>query len=66
MYKLLLLAAVAFILGGCTAAQRLEDNAEAALEMAVNPEQRELHYLREGNTSHYYRRECSGKFCEKK
>lgn len=59
--KVLLLAV---FLAGCTTMDTLEDRAEEAADTAVNPERREVHYLREGNTIHYLRRECAGRFCD--
>ena len=53
------------LVSGCSTLQTLEERGEAALETAVNPEEREIHYWREGNTIHYLKRECSGKFCVK-
>lgn len=55
---------VALILAGCATAQELRDNLGDAADVAVNPEEREIHYLREGNVEHYFRRECAGKFCD--
>ena len=55
---------VALLVSGCTTAQQFRENLGDATDVAVNPEQREIHYLREGNVEHYYRRECSGRFCE--
>ena len=57
-------AALFVVISGCGTFQTVGDRAEEALEAGVNPEQREFHYIREGNTIHYFRRECSGKFCE--
>lgn len=57
-------ALLVLALAGCTTASTLRDNLEDAADVAVNPEQRELHYIREGNVTHYLRRECSGRFCD--
>ena len=64
----ILLTTISFVLlvlvSGCSALQTLEGRAEQALETVANPEQREIHYYREGNTIHYLKRECSGRFCD--
>ena len=52
---------VFLILSGC---ENLQERAEEALDTIADPEEREVHYLREGNTIHYLRRECAGRFCE--
>lgn len=56
--------ALSCLLSGCGAFQTLGDRTEEAVEAGINPEEREIHYLREGNVRHYFRRECTGKFCE--
>jgi hypothetical protein len=64
----ILLTTISFVLlalvSGCSALQTLEGRGAEALETAVNPEQREIHYFRDGNTIHYLKRECSGRFCD--
>lgn len=51
------------VLSGCAAFERTHLNLERALETAVAAERFEVHYLRQGNTSHYLQRACTGSFC---
>ena len=64
MPRTMISALSAVLIAGCGTLNTLEDRAEAAFDTGVNPEQREIHYLRDGNQVHYFRRECAGRFCD--
>ena len=51
-------------LPACQTTKTFGDKVGEAVDTVVNPETREVHYKREGNTIHYRRFECSGKFCD--
>lgn len=61
--NLLLIPCVLALVAGCETTRTLEDNTSEAVDTAVNPERREIHYIREGNTIHYRRVDCSGRLC---
>ncbi len=63
MLKIMLAAVVAFVLVGCGAFQQKADRYEDAARMAINPEQIEVYYRRDGNEAGFYERRCSGDPC---
>jgi len=54
----------ALFMSGCAALQSTQGNLEKAAETVVAPEEFEIHYKRDGNTTHYLKRACSGEYCD--
>lgn len=54
----------ALVLSGCAALQSTQGNLEKAAETVVAPEEFEIHYKRDGNTTHYLKKACSGEYCK--
>ena len=61
---IILLSLAALVTVSCTTLQASSEDLKSAGEMKLRPNKRIIVYEREGDTQHFYQRDCSGKFCE--